>query len=87
MAKIGYTNANMMGYSLRTDKYRYTIWMNSFTSKQTFSESQVYASELYDYVKDPLEKVNVVNDKNYTTTSAALKSKMIAFFKSQEMKQ
>ena len=87
MAKIGYTNANMMGYSLRTDKYRYTIWMNNFTSKDTFNESQVYASELYDYVKDPLEKVNVVNDKNYTTTSAALKSKMIAFFKSQEMKQ
>ena len=87
MAKIGYTNANMMGYSLRTDKYRYTIWMNNFTSKDTFNESQVYASELYDYVKDPLEKVNVVNDKNYTTTSAALKSKMIAFFKSQETKQ
>jgi arylsulfatase A-like enzyme len=87
MAKLGYTNANMMGYSLRTDKYRYTIWMNNFTSKQTFSESQVYASELYDYVKDPFEKVNVVNDKNYTTTSAALKSKMITFFKSQETKQ
>ena len=87
MAKLGYTDANMMGYSLRTDKYRYTIWMNSFTSKQAFNESQVYASELYDYVKDPLEKVNVVNDKNYSATSAALKSKMIAFFKSQETKQ
>ena len=87
MAKLGYTDANMMGYSLRTDKYRYTIWMNSFTSKQAFNESQVYASELYDYVKDPFEKVNVVNDKNYTATSAALKSKMIAFFKSQETKQ
>lgn len=87
IAKLGYTDANMMGYSLRTDKYRYTIWMNSFTSKQAFNESQVYASELYDYVKDPLEKVNVVNDKNYSATSAALKSKMIAFFKSQETKQ
>ena len=85
MTKLGYTDSKMMGYSLRTDKYRYTIWMNNFTSKQAFNESQVYASELYDYVKDPLEKVNVVNDKNYTTTSAALKSKMIAFFKSQEV--
>ena len=87
IAKLGYTDSNMMGYSLRTDQYRYTIWMNNFTSKQAFKESQVYASELYDYIKDPLEKVNVVNDKNYTSTSAALKSKMIAFFKSQEMKQ
>ena len=87
LAKTGYTNANMMGYSLRTDKYRYTIWMNNFTSKDTFNESQVYASEMYDYVKDPLEKINVVNDKNYTSISASLKSKMIAFFKSQETKQ
>ena len=87
MAKLGYTDSKMMGYSLRTDQYRYTIWMNNFTSKDTFNESQVYASEMYDYVKDPLEKVNVVNDKNYTSISAKLKSKMIAFFKSQETKQ
>ena len=87
MAKLGYTDAKMMGYSLRTDQYRYTIWMNNFNSKEAFNESQVYASEMYDYVKDPLEKVNVVNDKNYTSISASLKSKMVAFFKSQETKQ
>ena len=87
MIKKGYTDAKMMGYSLRTDQYRYTIWMNNFTSKDTFNESQVYASEMYDCVKDPLEKINVVNDKNYTSISASLKSKMIAFFKSQETKQ
>ena len=86
MAKLGYTDSKMMGYSLRTDQYRYTIWMNNFNSKEVFNESQVYASEMYDYEKDPLEKVNVVNDKNYSATSAALKSKMIAFFKSQETK-
>ena len=87
MAKLGYTDAKMMGYSLRTNQYRYTIWMNNFNSKEVFNESQVYASEMYDYEKDPLEKVNVVNDKNYTSISASLKSKMIAFFKSQETKQ
>jgi len=86
MTKLGYTEAKMMGYSLRTDQYRYTIWMNDFTSKQPFSENKIYASELYDYVKDPLEKVNVVNDKNYTSISATLKSKMITFFESQESK-
>ncbi|MFZ4105953.1 sulfatase [Flavobacterium sp.] len=87
MVKAGYTDAKMMGYSLRTDNYRYTIWMNNFNSKQTFNEAQVYASELYDYVKDPLEKVNVVNDANYKKTSKEMKSKMIAFFKSQEAKK
>ena len=83
----GFDSNKIMGYSLRNDNYRFTIWMNNFTSKQPFNESQIYASEMYDYVKDPLEKVNVVNDKNYTSISASLKSKMVAFFKSQETKQ
>jgi arylsulfatase A-like enzyme len=87
MVKAGFTDPKIMGYSLRTDKYRYTIWMNNFTSKQSFNESQVYASELYDYVKDPLETVNVVDDVNYVKTSKEMKSKMIAFFKSQEAKK
>jgi arylsulfatase A-like enzyme len=87
MAKAGYTDSKIMGYSLRTDKFRYTIWMNNFTSKQIFNEAQVYAAELYDYVKDPLETVNVVNDSNYAKVSKDLKSKMIAFFKTQEAKK
>lgn len=87
MIKKGYTDSKMMGYSLRTDKYRFTIWMNNFTSKQPFDESQVYASEMYDYVKDPLEKVNVVNDKNYITISKEMKAKMLAYFKSELAKK
>ena len=87
MLRIGYKKSDMMGYTLRTPRYRYTIWMNDFNSKQVFDSKKVYASELYDYEKDPLEKVNVVADKAYTKTSAALKAKMIAFFKSQETKQ
>jgi iduronate 2-sulfatase len=61
--------------------------MNDFTSKQAFETSKVYATELYDYEKDPLEKVNVVKDKKYENTSAELNAKMIAFFKSQEQKK
>ena len=87
MIKKGYTDSKMMGYSLRTDKYRFTIWMNNFTSKQPFDESQVYSSEMYDYVKDPLEKVNVVNDKNYITISKEMKAKMLAYFKSELAKK
>lgn len=83
MIKKGYTDSKMMGYSLRTDKYRFTIWMNNFTSKQPFNESQVYASEMYDYVKDPLEKINVVNDKDYVVISKELKAKMLDYFKSE----
>lgn len=86
MEKLGYTSNKIMGYSLRTDKYRYTIWMSDFTGKDTFSENKIYATEMYDYVKDPLEKVNVVNDKNYKAISKDLYTKMVAYFKSQEKK-
>ncbi len=86
MKKLGYADGNLMGYSLRTDKYRFTIWMNDFTSKAPFSEKKVYAKELYDYVKDPLEKVNAVDDKKYAAISKDLYNKMIVFFKTQETK-
>jgi len=86
MKKLGYANNKIMGYSLRTAKYRYTVWMSDFTSKEPFSTNKVYASEMYDYVKDPLEKVNVVNDKNYKAIAADMYNKMVAFFKSQEKK-
>lgn len=86
MKKLGYADGKLMGYSMRTDKYRFTIWMNDFTSKDPFSENKVYAKELYDYVKDPLEKVNAADDKKYAAISKDLYNKMIAFFKSQEKK-
>jgi hypothetical protein len=41
---------------------------------------------MYDYVNDPLEKVNVVNDKKYMATSKDMHDKMVAYFKSQEKK-
>jgi len=82
--RMGYDDNKIMGYSMRTDKYRYTIWMSNFTSDQPFDVKKMYASELYDYVNDPLEKANVVNDKKYTVASREMYEKMIAFFKSQE---
>jgi iduronate 2-sulfatase len=86
MKKLGYTDNKLMGYSLRTEKYRYTLWMHSFTSNEVFNADKIYASEMYDYVKDPLEKVNVVNDKSYASSSKDMYNKTIAFFKSQEKK-
>ncbi len=83
MSKGNYTSNKIMGYSLRTDKYRYTIWMNDFTTNQPFENNKVFAAELYDYVKDPLEKHNVVDDKNYTTISKEMKSNMLQFFAAQ----
>ncbi|HCK11241.1 MAG TPA: iduronate sulfatase [Candidatus Latescibacteria bacterium] len=45
---------NMMGYSMRTDRYRYTEWVDRETG-------EVGARELYDHVNDPNENANVAN--------------------------
>lgn len=50
--------ADMEGVSLRTDRYRYTEWTNSFTG-------DVVAEELYDYSKDPAESVNLAARPEY----------------------
>ncbi len=82
--RLGYADANAMGYSIRTTQYRYTIWMkNGFRSNQPYNKDLIIGTELYDYKKDPLEKVNVVNEKKYKTASANMHSKMLAFFNSQ----
>ena len=60
--------------------------MSNFTSDQPFDAKKIYASEMYDYVNDPLEKTNVVNDKKYAAASREMYENMITFFKSQEAK-
>ncbi len=83
--RLGYGRTNVMGYSIRTEQYRYTIWMkDSFRSNQPFNKELVVGTELYDYEKDPLETVNVANDKKYTAVSKTMNNKMMAFLKSQE---
>ena len=76
----------LMGYSMRTSQYRYTVWLKNFTSDQPYSVDKVYTLELYDYAKDPQEKVNVANDKKYASVVADLDKKMIEYFNSKVKK-
>ena len=46
----------LMGYSMRTDRYRFTRWENRNDPQE------VIAIELYDHAKDPAENVNIAND-------------------------
>ena len=83
--KLGYASPKIMGYALRTDRYRFILWLNNdFTSVQPFTEQRIYTSELYDYKKDPLEKENVVGNAEYADAVKDLKQKMIAYFKSKQ---
>ena len=80
----GYASSKVMGYSLRDERYRFTIWMtNDFRSSQPFNADLIVGTELYDYDKDPNETVNVVDDESYKSVAKDLKTKMITFFKTQ----
>ena len=58
-----YPRTNKMGYSIRDNRYRYTVWVD-WSNKKTNTEKRL-AVELYDYTEDPLETVNVADDPRY----------------------
>ncbi|MDB9721311.1 sulfatase [Winogradskyella sp.] len=72
-----YARGKRMGYSIRTERYRYTEWHdNNYRSYDTYNESNIIAAELYDYQNDPSETKNWVKDSNYAKIVKALKSKL-----------
>jgi len=60
-----------MGYSVRTDRYRYVTWMNLETGDFT-------ARELYDHQADPGENVNLAGRVEYAETLAGLEKVRLA---------
>lgn len=64
---------NEMGYSIRTGRFRYTVWFkNGFRTYKPFQSNDILARELYDYGKDPLETENVVDKPEYRKDAARL---------------
>ena len=53
---------SVMGYSLRTDRYRYTEWVQQSTGN-------VVAREIYDHFLDPMEHTNVLSTTDATVLS------------------
>jgi iduronate 2-sulfatase len=56
-----------MGYTIRTDRYRYTKWIERKTGRDT-------GDELYDYQVDPQETVSYIHDSRYDHTKQELDS-------------
>jgi iduronate 2-sulfatase len=63
-----------MGYSMRTERYRYTEWVkyNTVTYSPVWTLGWRQGPELYDHQSDPEENVNVGNDPAYHKTRATL---------------
>ena len=60
------TRGKIIGYSLRTDRYRLTTWVdNNPRYAKKLNSNNIVAEELYDYETDPLETVNLAKDKKY----------------------
>lgn len=79
---------DIMGYSLRTKRYRMTWWIeNGWRSTQPLDESLIIARELYDYKRDPLETENMVDRFRYRRTARKLNQLMRDHFHSQTLKQ
>lgn len=76
-----YPRWNVMGYSIRDSRYRYTIWVD-WKDKKT-NVNKVVFEELYDYKKDPNETVNVAKDKNYSSA----KAQMVKYWKDYQKRR
>ena len=69
---------NIMGYSLRTKRYRLTLWLKGdFKHNDLFRDPVIAATELYDYKTDPQEKVSLANDPAYAQVVDSLKTKLL----------
>ena len=61
------------GYSLRTEKYRYTMWNGSAAGE-----------ELYDYETDSLEQKNIASEFRLSSLKAELKDKLQSIIASRQ---
>lgn len=70
-------NGKLMGYSIRTEKFRYTEWHgNSYTTEKPYNESNIMSTELYDFETDPNETRNLALDPKYESIIKSLSEKV-----------
>jgi len=81
-----YRSQGHAGYSIRSNQYRLTYWMNGRDDRPSeieWNEGIVFESELYDYLLDPLETENYAGTMEYASVESDLKSKLINWWAGQ----
>ncbi len=80
-------NAKVMGYSIRTKRYRYTVWFdNNFRTWMPYNEKNVIGREMYDYQNDPFEKISVIGRPKYLADNLKMEKLFMESLK-REFKQ
>lgn len=67
-----FRNMNLMGYSMRTERYRFTRWVHRKNS------TKVAGIELYDHSVDPEENKNIAKDPGNTELVKLLTKQLLA---------
>lgn len=65
-------NPDAMGWSIRTDRFRYTQWLD-------FDSGKRIADELYDHENDPNETINVAGDNKFQSTVGDHRARLKAY--------
>lgn len=69
---------NTMGYSMRTEGYRLTLWLKGkFHETDILTNPNITGVELYDYKMDPLETKSVANEEGYKKIKEDLQQKLL----------
>jgi len=78
-----YNRGNINGYSCRDSRYRLVEWVKDFKTYVPFDGKEIVGTELYDYVKDPLETKNVANNPEYKKILGKMQKELHSFYDSQ----
>ncbi|XP_054085479.1 iduronate 2-sulfatase [Zeugodacus cucurbitae] len=73
-------NIKVMGYSMRTNAFRYTIWVRFNTHNFTKDWNEIFGEELYDHRLDAEEHVNLAKISEFDEIRALLKHQLITAF-------
>lgn len=70
-------NIKIMGYSLRTDFYRYTLWVRFHANNFSRDWHNIYGEELYDHRLDSGEEFNLVSLPEFNVIRQHLRRQLI----------
>lgn len=66
----------IMGYSIKTEKFRYAQWVHFNSNDFTVDWDVIYGRELYDHLLDPNENMNLINIPQLTNLTNILSYKL-----------